>query len=63
MLLALTRAESPSVIQIRTQDVFPAILGDRLIKVFKEHEAVLEQGALLTVDEEKSRVRILPFTQ
>ena len=61
VLLALTQAESPSVIQVRTQDIFPEVLGDRLIKVLREHESILEKGALLTVDEEKSRVRILPF--
>jgi predicted nuclease of predicted toxin-antitoxin system len=61
VLLALTQAESPSVIQVRTQDVFPDVLGDTLVKVFKEHEAVLEKGALLTIDDGKSRVRILPF--
>lgn len=62
VLLALTRAESPSVIQVRTQDVFPQILGDRLVKILREHQSVLEEGALLTVDEAKSRVRILPFS-
>jgi predicted nuclease of predicted toxin-antitoxin system len=61
VLLALTQAESPSVIQVRTQDVFPEVLGAQLVKVLKEHQSVLEKGALLTVDEEKSRVRILPF--
>ena len=61
VLLALTRAESPSVIQVRTQDIFPEVLGKRLVKVLQEHESVLEKGALLTVDEGKSRVRILPF--
>jgi predicted nuclease of predicted toxin-antitoxin system len=61
VLLALTQAESPSVIQARTQDVFPDVFGGRLIKVLREHESTLEKGALLTVDEEKSRVRILPF--
>jgi len=61
VLLALTRAESPSVIQVRTQDVFPEVLGDRLVKVLREHQSALEKGALLTVDEGKSRVRILPF--
>ena len=61
VLLALTRAENPSVIQVRTQDVFPEVLGDRLVSVLREHQSVLEKGALLTVDEEKSRVRILPF--
>lgn len=61
VLLALTRAESPSVIQVRTQDVFPEVLGDRLVRVLREHSTILKKGALLTVDEEKSRVRILPF--
>lgn len=61
VLLALTRAESPSVIQVRTQDIFPDVLGDRLVKVLREHRSALEKGALLTVDEGKSRVRILPF--
>jgi len=61
VLLALTRAESPSVIQVRTQDVFPEVLAERLVHVLREHEAVLEKGALLTVDEEKARVRVLPF--
>ena len=61
VLLALTQAESPSVIQVRTQDIFPEVLGDRLVKVLQEHQSVLEEGALLTVDEGKSRVRILPF--
>jgi predicted nuclease of predicted toxin-antitoxin system len=61
VLLALTRAVSPSVIQVRTQDVFPNILGDRLVRVLREHQSVLENGALLTVDEGKARVRVLPF--
>ena len=61
ILLALTRAESPSVIQVRTQDIFPEVLGDRVVKVLQEHRSALEKGALITVDEAKSRVRILPF--
>ena len=61
VLLALTRAENPIVIQVRTQDVLPEVLGDRLVKVLQEQQSVLEKGALLTVDEGKSRVRILPF--
>jgi len=31
------------------------------VKVLQEQQSVLEKGALLTVDEGKSRVRILPF--
>ena len=61
IILALTRVEGPSVIQVRTQDVLPQALGDRLVKVLQEHQSVLEKGALLTVDEVKARIRILPF--
>lgn len=61
VLLALTQAESPSVIQVRTQDVFPEALANRLVKVLQEHQSALEKGALLTVDEAKARIRILPF--
>ena len=61
VLLALTRAENPSVIQVRSQDIFPQALGARLVKLLKEHQPALEKGAILTVDERKSRVRILPF--
>jgi predicted nuclease of predicted toxin-antitoxin system len=61
ILLAVTQAKGPSVIQVRTQDVFPQILGERMVQVLRQHEKILEEGALLTVDEAKSRVRILPF--
>jgi predicted nuclease of predicted toxin-antitoxin system len=61
ILLAVTQAKGPSVIQVRTQDVFPQILGERMVQILRQHEKILEEGALLTVDEAKSRVRILPF--
>ena len=35
ILLVLTQAESPSVIQIRAQDVLPKVLGSRMVKVQK----------------------------
>lgn len=60
-LLATTRAQGPSVIQIRTQDILPRSLGSRLVQILQQYEAMLEKGALIVVDEAKSRVRILPF--
>ncbi len=60
-LLATTRAQGPSVIQVRTQDVMPETLGPRVTRVLQEYEEVLEQGALITVDEVRARVRVLPF--
>jgi predicted nuclease of predicted toxin-antitoxin system len=50
------------VIQVRTQDISPAHLGKIVAKVLADHRSALETGALVTVDEAKSRVRILPIT-
>ena len=60
-LLATTRVQGPSVIQVRTQDIMPQTLGSRLVQMLRQYESVLESGALVTVDETRSRVRILPF--
>lgn len=60
-ILAATNANAPSVIQIRTQDVTPEKQGTRLIEAIKSHENYLLAGALLTVDELKSKIRILPI--
>jgi predicted nuclease of predicted toxin-antitoxin system len=60
-LLALTHATGPSVLQVRTQDVLPDHLGPLIHTTLKQHEADLVAGALVVVDEAKSRVRVLPF--
>ena len=61
--LALTGAESPSVIQARTQDVTPAHLEAPIIEILRNHQSLLETGALIVLDEGRSRVRILPLTR
>jgi predicted nuclease of predicted toxin-antitoxin system len=60
-LPATTSARGPSAIQVRTQDITPQSLGSRLVQILRQHESALEAGALITVDEAKFRVRILPF--
>lgn len=60
-ILAATRAEGPSVIQVRTQDTMPQTLAEKVIKIIKEQSKILENGALLTIDEMRSRIKILPF--
>ncbi len=62
-LLALTQAESPSVIQVRTQDVTPHYLERMVIGALNEYGSLLEAGALIVLDEGKSRVRILPLSK
>lgn len=62
-ILASTRASGPSVIQVRTQDVSPDHLGGILVKALREYQEILEQGALITIDESRLRARILPLVQ
>jgi predicted nuclease of predicted toxin-antitoxin system len=60
-MLAATRAESPSVFQIRTQNVAPAALSQRAIALMRRFEYELENGALIVVDELRERIRLLPL--
>jgi predicted nuclease of predicted toxin-antitoxin system len=60
-MLAATRATGPSVVQVRTQDVRPQILAPILVSLLRQYEQDLDAGALLVVDEAKSRVRVLPL--
>lgn len=60
-LLATTRTQGPSVIQVRTQDIMPDQLGKRLLALIGKYEDSLEKGALITIDEVRDRVRILPI--
>ena len=61
MLLAVTHARGPSVIQVRVQDVSPAYLEKLVVTALKEYDTFLAQGALIVIDENKLRVRILPL--
>lgn len=62
-LLALTQAAAPSVIQVRTQDVLPAALEALVASLLRAHEGALAAGALVVLDEARSRVRILPLSR
>ena len=59
--LALTRGTGPSVLQIRTKDVLPDHVGWAVIAALRQHESDLATGALVVVEESRSRVRILPI--
>jgi predicted nuclease of predicted toxin-antitoxin system len=59
--LALTKAEKPSVIQVRTQNVTISHLSEMVLQTIKIYANLLENGALLVIDEDKKRVRILPI--
>lgn len=60
-LLAASRGTGPSVIQVRFQDVlsenFLALLRDTIERFRTE----LDSGAIVTVDPERAKVRVLPI--
>lgn len=60
-ILAASGTASPSVVQVRTDDVSPEALTERLLAILREYESVLVQGALMTLDPARLRVRILPL--
>lgn len=60
-ILAATGTNAPSVIQVRSQDVFPETLGTRVVATIQSHQASLTAGALMIIDDQRERVRILPL--
>lgn len=60
-ILAATNAEYPSVIQVRVQDVTPKHLSALVVSALHQFKKHLDVGALITIDEKKSRARILPL--
>ena len=60
-MLALSHEAGPSVIQIRAEDTLPDYLERSVIAALNQHEADLSVGALVVVDESRSRVRVLPI--
>ena len=60
-ILAVTNADSPSVLQVRTHEVLPENLGKLVVDALEQFREMLERGALITVDESTARARILPL--
>ena len=60
-MLALTHATGPSVLQVRGQNVLPEDIGPVVIAALRQQDAALASGALVVVELNKSRVRVLPL--
>ena len=60
-MLALTHEAGPSVLQVRAENVLPDHLANSVIAALNQHESDLSSGALVVVDESRSRVRVLPI--
>jgi predicted nuclease of predicted toxin-antitoxin system len=62
-ILAATQAGGPSVIQARTQDQHPAHLAPIVVAALRSCEAELHSGAIVTIDEGRARIRLLPLSR
>jgi predicted nuclease of predicted toxin-antitoxin system len=60
-ILVSTRASGPSVIQIRAEDTRPEAHLDRVASALEKFSSAIEQGTIITIDQRKTRVHILPF--
>jgi predicted nuclease of predicted toxin-antitoxin system len=60
-ILAAAQGEKPSVVQIRAEDVSPDAIGNPVIVSLQQMTAELEEGALLTIDPNRTRLRVLPL--
>jgi predicted nuclease of predicted toxin-antitoxin system len=60
-ILAATQGEKPSVVQIRAEDVSPDVIGRQVAIALRQMTTELEDGALLTVDPNRTRLRVLPL--
>jgi len=60
-ILAATDANSPSVFQIRTQDISPKTLSGIVLSSLKQFKERLAKGALVSVNEKQARARLLPL--
>jgi len=49
-LIAATRARSPSVIRVRTQNVVPEAIGVLVTNAIRQFSKEIERGAIITVD-------------
>lgn len=61
ILLALTHASGPSVVQIRARNSRPSNIGPKVLSALKQYETELRDGVLLTIDELQNRIRVLPI--
>lgn len=60
-ILAATHGDKPSVVQIRADSLDIGYLGANVISAVLQMRAYLDEGALLTIDPKRFRLRVLPL--
>ena len=60
-ILASARGTTPSVVQIRAEDVSIEAVGQQTIDALRHLATQLGAGALLTIEPDRTRLRLLPL--
>jgi predicted nuclease of predicted toxin-antitoxin system len=60
-ILAITAATKPSVLQIRQQDLLSHGIVGLLVDAVRLAAPALDAGAVVTIHEDRSRIRVLPL--
>jgi predicted nuclease of predicted toxin-antitoxin system len=60
-ILAATQGEKPSVMQIRSDNLDPDVIGAQVIDAVRKLDGQLESGALVSIEPPRTRVRLLPL--
>ncbi len=60
-LLANSNTTRPSVVQVRGNDVLPESIGSLVLNAIETSQELLKAGALILIELNRFRVRILPL--
>jgi predicted nuclease of predicted toxin-antitoxin system len=60
-ILAAGAAATPSVVQVRTHDLLSDAVVGIVANTLEAHQQDIDRGALLSIDESGTRVRMLPL--
>ena len=60
-ILAVTHREKPSVVQIRSENLSPNAISLQTVTAIRQLADQLREGALVTVEPLRTRVRLLPL--
>ena len=60
-ILAITHRKKPSVVQIRGMDISPESIAAQTVAALRHVQTELEAGALLTIEADRTRLRLLPL--
>jgi predicted nuclease of predicted toxin-antitoxin system len=60
-ILAATSGLKPSVVQLRSDNLDPDVIGSKVISALRQLESELQAGAIVSVDPQRTRIRLLPL--